>query len=62
LAVAEPRGSIRAYRSDDLEPVVDANAVGRRFYERYGFVETERKVHESTGLEVMRLALTWAKP
>ncbi|MEQ8763689.1 MAG: GNAT family N-acetyltransferase [Planctomycetota bacterium] len=43
---------------DDLEvEVFEENRVGRAFYERYGFVPIETKVHEATGLVVLRLKL-----
>ena len=37
--------------------VFGKNAIGRRFYDRYGFVESERYVHEPTGEETIRMAM-----
>ncbi len=33
------------------------NTVGRRFYDRSGFTETDRYMHEATGQEVIRMRL-----
>lgn len=42
----------------ELEVEVFAeNAIGRAFYARYGFELIQEKVHEQTGLDVMRLGL-----
>ena len=35
--------------------VFEANGIGRSFYERYGFVEIGRSVHEESGQETLRL-------
>ena len=40
--------------------VFEANAIGRRFYARYGFVFEKRYFDEDSGQPV--LTLTWAKP
>ena len=37
--------------------VFEANAIGRRFYERYGFRLIERRIEESTGEPELRLRL-----
>jgi putative acetyltransferase len=37
--------------------VFEANAIGRRFYDRYGFHVIDRHVHEETGEGVLRLRL-----
>lgn len=37
--------------------VFEANAIGRAFYERYGFEPKQKGVHEATGLHVLRLEL-----
>jgi len=45
----------------DLGPlkveVFDQNAIGRRFYDRYGFVETGRYKHEPTSQMTLKLAM-----
>ena len=33
------------------------NAVGRRFYDRYGFVETDRYRHDASGETTLRMAI-----
>ena len=38
--------------------VFEKNAVGRRFYARYGFTLVEQKVHEPTGKPLLRLELS----
>lgn len=40
--------------------VFAANAIGRRFYDRYGFVDADDYVHAPTGQRVLRLTLTTA--
>ena len=43
----------------ELEVEVFAeNIIGRRFYSRYGFVIIEKKIHEPTGHEMLRLRFT----
>ena len=37
--------------------VFEKNSIGRAFYARYGFVEVDQKIHEPTGLTVLRLHL-----
>ena len=37
--------------------VFERNAIGRRFYERYGFVETGRYTHQASGEMTLQLAL-----
>jgi putative acetyltransferase len=46
----------------DLEvEVFKANAIGRKFYARYGFEQLEEKLHEPTGQQVLRLKYTAGK-
>ena len=33
------------------------NAIGRRFYDRYGFAETGQFIHEPTGQQVVKMAM-----
>lgn len=42
--------------------VFTANAIGRAFYDRYGFEFVEKRLHEPTGHEVMRLRLRMTRP
>jgi putative acetyltransferase len=43
----------------DLEvEVFRENAIGRNFYEKYGFEQLEEKLHEPTGQQVLRLKFT----
>ncbi|TWT90191.1 putative N-acetyltransferase YjaB [Pseudobythopirellula maris] len=49
--VAEPRDAL------ELD-VFAVNAVGRAFYQKYGFRLTEEKVHDETGQQVLRLRWT----
>jgi putative acetyltransferase len=45
----------------DLEvEVFEENPIGRKFYDRYGFVLMETKHHEETGQTVLRLKFTAA--
>ncbi|MFT5180977.1 MAG: putative acetyltransferase [Alphaproteobacteria bacterium] len=37
--------------------VFERNGIGRRFYDRYGFVETERYVHEGSGEVTIKMAM-----
>ena len=37
--------------------VFEKNAIGRRFYDRYGFVETERDVHEASGEVTIKMSM-----
>jgi putative acetyltransferase len=41
--------------------VFKANAIGRKFYARYGFEQLEEKLHEPTGQQVLRLKYTAGK-
>lgn len=47
----------RELRGELEVDVFAANTIGRAFYARYGFVPVEEKVHEQTGLELLRLRL-----
>ncbi len=47
----------RSRRSHLELSVFEANAVGRRFYDRYGFRFVDRRVEEETGLPELRLRL-----
>ncbi len=47
----------RARRATLELEVFEENAIGRRFYDRYGFVEVSRGVHEPTGHAALRLRL-----
>ncbi len=40
----------------EVEVFLD-NVIGRAFYAKYGFLQTEAKLHEETGLELIRLLL-----
>jgi len=40
---------IRPHHPSLRVDVFEKNAIGRRFYDRYGFVETDRYTHEPTG-------------
>jgi hypothetical protein len=43
----------------DLEvEVFKENAIGRKFYSRYGFSLVEEKLHEPTGQQILRLKFT----
>ncbi len=45
-------------RCETLEvEVFTANAIGRSFYAKYGFVLIEQKIHEQTGFGLLRLRL-----
>lgn len=37
--------------------VFEKNAIGRRFYDRYGFAETERYIHDISGEMTLKMAL-----
>ena len=37
--------------------VFEKNAIGRRFYDRYGFIEIDRYLHEPTGEMALKLTL-----
>ena len=47
----------RALRGNLEVEVFERNAIGRAFYDRYGFVLLNKHVHEPTGQAVLRLAL-----
>lgn len=47
----------RALRGDLEVELFKANAVGRAFYEKYGFEQVHERVHEPTGFELLRLRL-----
>lgn len=47
----------RELRGELEVEVFAANEIGRKFYARYGFEPMEEKVHEPTGMEVLRLRL-----
>jgi putative acetyltransferase len=47
----------RGLRKELEVEVFKENVVGRAFYARYGFELMQEKVHDQTGLEVMRLRL-----
>jgi len=38
--------------------VFEKNAIGRRFYDRYGFVETERYVYEGSGEVTIKMVMS----
>ncbi len=38
--------------------VFEANAIGRRFYDRYGFEAVAQSIHEPTGQPLLRLKFT----
>ena len=38
--------------------VFEKNAIGRRFYDRYGFVEINRSMHEASGEIALKVAFT----
>jgi putative acetyltransferase len=48
----------RARRPELEVDVFAANAIGQAFYSRYGFQLVERKVHEETGFDMLRLRLS----
>ena len=48
----------RSLREDLELEVFKRNALGRAFYDRYGFELMHEKVHEQTGHKLMRLKLT----
>jgi putative acetyltransferase len=46
----------------DLEvEVFKENAIGRKFYSRYGFEQLDEKLHEPTGQQMLRLKFTTYK-
>ena len=47
----------RELRGELYVEVFAANTIGRKFYAKYGFELIEEKVHEQTGLELIRLRL-----
>jgi ribosomal protein S18 acetylase RimI-like enzyme len=54
---------IRAYKEKDLSELLDVvfkdNLVGRKFYEKYGFIMVAEHVHEETGFIQLRLRLCY---
>lgn len=48
----------RSIRDDLMLDVFKDNLVGRRFYEKYGFVQVGEHLHEATGHLQLRLQLT----
>lgn len=48
----------RTLRAELEVDVFKANRIGRRFYDRYGFVLEREHVHEQTGQPVLRLRLS----
>ncbi len=46
----------------DLEvDVFEANSIGREFYARYGFEPVSERIHEETGIKLIRLEFTTKK-
>ena len=45
----------RELRGELEVEVFKENAIGRAFYDKYGFEPVEEKVHEETGFELLRL-------
>jgi len=52
----------RTLRGKPQVEVFLENSIGRAFYARYGFEPLLQRVHESTGLQVVRLCLTADTP
>ena len=52
----------RTLREELEVEVFRDNAVGRAFYAKYGFEPILQRIHEPTGLEVVRLRLAAGKP
>jgi len=52
----------RALRGDLEVEVFERNALGRGFYEHVGFRPVQRKFHEPTGFELLRLRLDADSP
>ena len=46
---------------DLVVDVFEKNEVGRKFYSQYGFTLVEKKVHEPTGEQLLRLTFTASK-
>ncbi len=40
--------------------VFEKNAIGRRFYDRYGFIETDRYLHEPSGETTLKMTMPGA--
>lgn len=53
-ALMDHARALRAWLELD---VFEANRIGRRFYDRYGFTPVRAHVHEPTGLTMLRLRL-----
>jgi len=51
---------VRALRGELEVDVFEANSIGRRFYDRYGFLPMREYMHEPTGQRVLRLHLPQA--
>jgi putative acetyltransferase len=52
----------RGLREELEVEVFKANVIGRAFYARYGFELMQEKVHDQTGLDMMRLMLAANTP
>lgn len=52
----------QALRGDLEVEVFEANAIGRRFYDRYGFMPVGQSIHEQTGQSLLRLKFTAKSP
>ena len=52
----------RELRAELEVEVFKANAIGRAFYEKYGFELIQERIHDETGLDLLRLRLLTNKP
>ncbi len=50
----------KRHRTIEVE-VFERNSVGRRFYDRYGFKQIGKSIHQATGETILRLAHTATK-